>query len=644
MTCKKCGAKLNRDVKTCPACGAPAPKSRRGLWGTIFVILFVLIVSAVLIFFNLRGRDALPELSIDGLRGLFAREEAPSGELLPGEPDAAPVPEETETPEEEAAPVEEVPVEEAAPVEEAEQVEEAIPVEEAVQIEEAAPVEEASAAEETPAAVPEEAVAEASVGEPAVLDAAAYYREVETRSFSRLSEKLGAYGDTVSAAASAPLDRRVQLLCRLGLSETGRKLASSLLNMDMSWLESLSLSGDAALLDTLGAGTFSLSLNDSYVLGVELFSDDEAGTLLLRVPELSEERFALDRESIGYPDTSAETRALLAALPDGEQLDALLNRYLSLALRCLDRVERGSGVLEAEGVLQPCTVLSVEIDGETAGRLASTLVGELRWDDELEQIIRALASAVGEDADTRYAAFLSELDRLDYELARAEQTDDILRMQVYVDKNGEILGRSLRLQSDWQSFQFSCACPRDGERFGLEVRAFADDELLELAGRGVCAGDGGVSGSFMLRHNGETLSKMKLESRESGEETRALDLTLELGQRACEAVAAALPEKLRPYASELSVNLSLGGSEEELRLRAELCRAMESLCVLDVSELFSGGASVDVPEGEALSGEAWAASLDENSGSGIFANLREAGLPAALQLALRAYWKSLFVR
>ena len=588
MVCRNCGKPLPKGAKVCPDCGTRVP-GRRWLWGSVTVVLLVLLCSAALIFFNLRSRSELPELSLKGLRGVFSAERQ-----TPDEP----------------------PVEEAEPVAEIEAVAEPEPVEEPVET----------------AALEDTTVLDAAFEEPEPVDLSAlsdldYYRAVETRGFTAWSERLAALSDTCRESAAQAADQHASFVTRLELTSAGQTLFGQLLRCDLGWLKAVSLACELDVLDQQLGGAYRLLLNEQDVLSAEMFLDAGAGALSLRVPALSESTLATETA----PE-SAQLHAALAALPEGERVNALLTRYFSRLIESIDTVQRGEGLLEAEGLRQRCTTLTVELPEEAFARLVSSLVGELRWDEELAGIIRSLASAAGADPEASYAAFLSALDELDYELATAEEVGDVLRMTLYVDEDGAICGRRLRLVSDYDSMELSYALPREGERFGLELRAVAGGELLELSGRGEGREDG-VSGTFLLRQDAETLLRVGVES--IGE--AGVTLRLEPAGSLRAAILDALPEG----GGELSAVLRYSGTQESCSVQLELLQGGERLCLLELSGQSAPGASpVPLPAG--LDAEAWAAELDASSADDVLNALGQAGLPAALQLALRAAWRSMF--
>ena len=121
MLCPNCQRELPKNAASCPYCGTTVKKRGKGaLWGTIFVIFFVLIVSSVLIFMNLKFRGELSSFSFSSIRSLFVGDRAEPSEAEPaGEPAGEPEP--AEEPVAEPEPAEEPP-EESAPDEEPEAV------------------------------------------------------------------------------------------------------------------------------------------------------------------------------------------------------------------------------------------------------------------------------------------------------------------------------------------------------------------------------------------------------------------------------------------------------------------------------------------------------------------------------------------
>ena len=415
MRCPKCGQEVARGQAVCPSCGSPVKKrGRRSLGGAIFVIFFVLIVSAVLIFLNLRSRGDLPELSFSNIRSLFVQDKAE-----PAEPAAEPEPEPADEPTEEPEPADEPePVEEPAPADEPEPAEEPEPADEPVG---------AAAAEP----------AEATALEP--LEA---WRAAEQAHFDSLCKAWDACREADAEAPGQLLRGDARLLLRLGLS---------------------------ALLDS-----------------------DAAAQLALQ-SEGEPESWDLFAAKTG--DANAAFLPLLAS----ENFTSLLGEYRDIILNGVEAVSVGDELLEAEGILERCPgSFRVDLDAADVRRIASSLIGALRWDERISRIL--------DNADD-YAAFRARLDELDYALDTGAVPDGVLHMVLYVDESGQYRGRSLSFEGAERSGRILLALPQEEETFGLELSVRDSEGLRSLSGRGVAAGDA-FRGSFRLLRDGKAAAEI----------------------------------------------------------------------------------------------------------------------------------------
>ena len=187
-----------------------------------------------------------------------------------------------------------------------------------------------------------------------------------------------------------------------------------------------------------------------------------------------------------------------------------------------------------------------------------------------------------------------------------------VRRKVYEDRP-----RCTMLDGDALDGAWTAALPRDGERFGLELRLSSGDEVYELAGRGSqCDGD------FVLRRDSESLARLSLQRSGEG---------LELAVVPREALLSALlPERLRSLAADLRLSLRTEGDT----LRIELLEQLRTLLTLSFERSEGEETSLTAPA-KALDFAQWRAALTPESFDGMFRNLKEAGLPAGLLMELR---------
>lgn len=626
MRCKKCGQAVSRGQTVCPSCGNSVEKQirrTRNLRRFLVVVLLIVLCTAALLFLNLRSRGELPDLSLTTIRSLFTKDEKapaevpPAEETAPSEPEAKPM-EAPAAETEEPAPAEEEPAVPAPPAE---------PEEPHAEEEADVPTEaDVVMAPSTPG--PTEARAEESID----LTPTESFCAVETESFARLSALLCAQYGQERAAMLNDDGQQALLNYRLTLGDLARRAVEDYSGMSMSWLKTLALSADSRGTGETAGMDLRLSVNDTFVASAQLVYDLLSGRTLVSVPELSEQAFAMEAEEAGSssPLTRAQLADVAEALPAEEELDALLQKYFAILIRNVKAVERGSDVLEAEGILGTYTTLTVTLDEAGARRAAASLIGELRWDETVRAVLEGVAEARGLSPDESYEDFLSRLDELDGTLSGPAGDNGSYVLTVYVDEDGSICGQRFLYDGYDDAALFSYAVPRDGERFGLELLFARGADRYELAGRGTCAEDT-VSGEFLLRSGGERLARLSLTRVGNADGRPTVDLTVVPSQSVC---AGLFPEALADYAHDLSLVLHSEARAESAEGTAELRQSGETALTLAVDRTVGAETAVDVPA-EPVTREAWLAELTAESFDGILAGLKEAGMPAGLLTRLQ---------
>ncbi len=670
MRCTQCGAKIAKGATSCPKCGAEVRKGRRmsrRLGSILIVIILVLVISAVPIVMNLQSRGDLPDFHFDTIRDLFRRTDAPAGSppIEPAVPEpvetASPEPAETPEPEPVETPTPE-PVETPAP----EPVE--TPAPEPAEIPAPEPAE--TSAPEPPAAASSEdggsaAPAETreagltapdpsgdgnadSEAQPAVsaevppagsssagADPHEAYQQVELQNCSAFTSLLtDAYASVLTrfrGLAASDVERSY----RLQLENGGKQVLAQYTGLDTSWMNVLSLLIDSHSDESLTASDSRLVLNEVPIAELSLLFDPTENGFTVRIPTVSDAPFRVDaadlpaKLGLDVPARTLSYREMLTlaeALPDAEALDALLQRYCRLLIRCVDSVEEGSGVLEAEGVLSRYDTFTADLDNAALRRMASALFGELRWDEDVRQYIRDAAAALGEEPDAAYASFQKLLDRLDTSLPSfLIETDTSARMTLYVDGDGIIRGRSFDILSDGDPLFISCSFPREDDRFGFELLYEDGVDRIEFSGRGSCIGPS-VSGRFYLRDGQSRLAELSVSADENDSGERLIDLSI-LPDPSLYVYR--LPAELRQRLNSLSFSLhaSCGTSTEAV---LTLRQGGDDLAVLAAGEGPGSGTSL-ADAGTPLLFEEWQAAHDGSSFDSLNASLSEAGVPARLR-------------
>lgn len=347
-----------------------------------------------------------------------------------------------------------------------------------------------------------------------------YYHYVERKTVEDLSADAGEAYDSCVLDNLNVYDKSVSTKMNVTIGEGGQDLIglAGLAGVDLSWLESMSITMDSSVKKDAMFMGLGAAVNGVDILTGNILFESEDEAVYLQIPELNEKYMGI--EMPGYTLSDMEEvwemyEAFERVCPEQKVLEQMINRYLLTAVDCMDDVAREKGVLEAADVEQKCTVLTVTADINTFKDMTMEILKQMREDKDIEKIIKA---AVEEETimeelylddmspEEAYEEFLDWIDEgLEYmeDLGEMEVYDDeVLEMKVYVDRKGKIVGRTMEMGD----VTIHMLMPEDGKQFGYELSyedSYYDDpdldESMALTGSGQRSGDK-IDGEFVLEY------------------------------------------------------------------------------------------------------------------------------------------------
>ncbi|MBQ8815952.1 MAG: zinc-ribbon domain-containing protein [Lachnospiraceae bacterium] len=283
--------------------------------------------------------------------------------------------------------------------------------------------------------------------------------------------------------------------------------------VDISWLENVKLGVDANIKNEAIGLALKLAANGTDFISANLAASGSEEELYIQVPELNKTYIGFDftDADIYYDDSAWEIlEGLPSVLPESKDVEALLAKYVGIALNCIDDVDKDKDTVKAGGVSQKCTVLEATIDDKTLADMLEAVLEEMEKDKDLEKLIKKTVEAADElgadlDADDVYDEFLDGidymLDELDYFSALG---DSEIVLTVWVNGDGEVIGSGIEADG----MVSSSVMTRDGSKFGYEcvveteVYSYYSYEpiAITLEGSGKISGDK-LNGEFALEYN-----------------------------------------------------------------------------------------------------------------------------------------------
>ncbi len=340
-----------------------------------------------------------------------------------------------------------------------------------------------------------------------------YAAQSDFASVSKLYSSFTA--STANSSAASQVD------IKLHMSDTVQQVLETLLrqqnmDMDLDFLSDATIRIDANRKDSLTHGTIHLDLGNHDIVSIDVYVDQESMTCWYGIPELTDKYLKMDLKSAlseaEFAQMQAQMRTLgelTEQLPSGEALEKLLNKYYSIALKQVSKVEKSTQTVELQDVKQKLTVLEIKITEKDLLDMAIEILREAKDDREILDILEAI-----EQSGLLGSSDLSFDDGIDQALAslkaqkRDASDDNYLLLRDYVDGSSRIVGREITVYPGDHI---------DGRRIGSYITVTKGDKFaseIDFSGLKI-TGSGTQKGS---QRNGEFAISV--------EEHHILDLTL----------------------------------------------------------------------------------------------------------------------
>ena len=279
-----------------------------------------------------------------------------------------------------------------------------------------------------------------------------------------LSATVGLYKDLVGATltdfgAKADLelmlgDMMIDLVenAIFGTTESG---------MDMSFLSNIGLGLEIDATEEIAQIAVDLNLSNTEIVKLLLLANEES--LWAGAPDLVDGYLKADFADLGIDldAITASTPSVMGMLPniipDENTTATILNRYLELALKEIDNVERTTETLTLDGLSQEATKLTVKIYEQDALDAVKAVLKAAKTDADIKKVVEDFGDFYNdmmaemnaeydidyEDVDA-YAEFTKLIDEALNQLpAQAETTDSYIGLILYVDDNHNVIGCAL---------------------------------------------------------------------------------------------------------------------------------------------------------------------------------------------------------
>lgn len=499
-----------------------------------------------------------------------------------------------------------------------------------------------------------------------------YYQRVEKTNIQRgldaAEEGEGVfalYPETAKTKAAADelfVEEKLQLsFDESALSNEILDLIEDQVGMDVSWLKNVGFYLSMGAEDKLLGGSLTAFLNEKDIIDANFTFDTASGEVFFAVPRISGQAIRVDMEEMAYSGLSEEEQAaareLIETLTDKELITTLIDRYSEIVIGDLTKVEKGTQELSAGGLSGKYTALEVKIDGKVMLKIGKDVLKKAQNDAEIKTLFSAFYKSQGysdEMVEEYYGDFLDEIDEA---LANLEDTDpkeitENVLMTVYVDGQGRIVGRDVKVRDDKELIaEISYALVLKGLNYGVHTEVFSDqswsvykdEKTVIFDGSGKASLKKEITGSFDLRYKScygkegsETKDDVKLLKINLNAAVQDKGFTYEISvtpnkemlNRLVEE-AGYLPDGVEDLLRSLSGVFSGEVKKDSGSMKMTLKSNKKDLLSLSVDAYRVEAFDISRPA-DAVEPYEWAYGLDYSKLQGILKDLADAGMPASL--------------
>ena len=323
------------------------------------------------------------------------------------------------------------------------------------------------------------------------------------------------------------------------LGAGAKQLLSMYAGMDLSWADSIDLimAASTKAMDAMYA-EYELYLNEKYICRMNMYMDMAAMKAYISIPELTDSWLAVDVQEtmnqnggygVNYAEAVPAVEQLISALPSGEELQQMMERYSYIVLENAKEVEPETTTVTAADISQEVTSYGGYYGVPEMGAMLKALMAEARQDETLKKVIDAVSSLVpategGEDPYTQMLSYFDELEsNIDSTDMSTVPEDQGVSVTYFEDADGNLVGMTYSVNVDGNPMGYSVISTTDGEQRGILIEGLRNDLYAAVEGPIVYDEEGAFeSGSLTVTYGDLTVGEIDLYKSESEEGTTFL--------------------------------------------------------------------------------------------------------------------------
>ena len=476
----------------------------------------------------------------------------------------------------------------------------------------------------------------------------AQLKSVEKEAVASLAESVSQiYGDILEGTQGEATGGQSEIHLVLSdevLANVQNMLAMEGMDLDVSWLSDILLSGETKIDGDLYEAKIGIGLGDVQLLSVHVYMDMANGEIYMGIPEVSDQYLMVSQAALANGGMAISGDMAISGsmgtmylgdiaefLPSADVVEQLLNKYAGLVLDSIEKVEKSEQTLTAGGLEQTATELKVVLREKDLAKMVLAVLKEAKNDTMIRDIIED-----GEDyvrdmgvtiAGDLYKGFQNAVQELidDLEDQEFDEDGESIELYVYLDGSNQIIGRKIESEDmDIEDIYYQIVT--EGNAFAFETR-ITD---LEIVGEGERSGNL-CSGMFEIAYEGDVYLEVEFEDfdeKKLVENILCGTKRLRLGSGMEDLLADQMGSSM--LLSAFGVELVFDNSDSEANMEIKLMVDESMVLGLYVNSLIKEGGKVVLPSdvlefyGDEETAMEWVSSFDFDA---ILDNLSKTDIP-----------------
>lgn len=331
-------------------------------------------------------------------------------------------------------------------------------------------------------------------------DPLSYYKQVEKDSMNKNVDALTkAYTDYLANYGKAATQK-------IGIASTLQTtIDSSIMDKtEFKGIKSIKADMISMINGTNTKTNMKISCNDQELTSLDVYTLKDAYYYL--IPDLSKAYLKLDAKSFG-DSTSATVvqngaENFMKEPVSADVLNQLLKKYGTLFIDNVKNVSKNENVdVTIDGVSSAYTRLDVTMNEKELLNMSTLLLTAIKNDTDLQNICTKYGICTQKEYNKEITKDLADNAKELKALKKKKSNGkNVLKMSLYVDSQGEITGRSVKISgSKEDSFDMGYKTSKSGLKMGMEAWIKSGSDSLKLTGS-AAAGLSGFSGDMKLSY------------------------------------------------------------------------------------------------------------------------------------------------